>query len=107
DSNRVLNNGIWGSRDVSLADAGKKSHWDFLVRGIEETVPLALVSPPEGVHLISVVGDIGGFRHDDLLKSPKDGSFTNPQLNTNRGLDFAELAPMVVVRVGDGDDKKI
>ena len=109
DSGRVLYTtgaGIWGSVDVTAADAGKMTHWNFPNVGLEETVPEAIVSPPDGAHLISAVGDIGGFRHEDLTKSPKDGFFTDPQLNTNRGLDFAALAPMIVVRVGDGDDGK-
>jgi photosystem II stability/assembly factor-like uncharacterized protein len=110
DSGRVLyttGEGIWGSTDVTAADAGKEAHWSFPDVGLEETVPLAIVSPPEGAHLISAVGDIGGFRHEDLTRSPKDGFFTNPQMNTNRGLDFAALAPAIVVRVGDGVDGKV
>jgi photosystem II stability/assembly factor-like uncharacterized protein len=63
------------------------------------------VSPPQGAPLLSVVSDIGGFRHEDLDRSPANGFFIDPQLNSSTGLDFAELAPSVVVRVGYGDGK--
>jgi len=97
--------GIWGTADITALDADKPTHWGFPNDGLEETVPLGIVSPPEGAHLISVVGDIGGFRHEDIAKSPASGFFTDPLLYTNRGLDFAALVPMMLVRVGDGDGK--
>jgi photosystem II stability/assembly factor-like uncharacterized protein len=97
--------GVWGSADITAMDAGKATHWGFHNEGLEETVPLGIVSPPQGAHLISVVGDIGGFRHEDIAKSPGNGFFVDPLLYTNTGLDFAALAPMIVVRVGHGDGK--
>ena len=110
DSARVLYTtgaGIWGSRDITAADVDRKIHWTFPDVGLEETVPEMIVSPPDGAHLISAIGDIGGFRHEDLTKPSKDGFFRDPELNTNRGLDFAALVPAIVVRVGDGDDGKV
>jgi len=110
DSARVLYTtgaGIWGSTDVTAADAGKRTHWSFLDTGLEETVLEAIVSPPEGAPLISAVDDIAGFRHEEILKSPKDGFFTDPLVYTNTGLDFAALAPAIMVRVGSNDDKKV
>jgi photosystem II stability/assembly factor-like uncharacterized protein len=97
--------GIWGSADVTLADSGKPTQWGFPDEGIEETVPLAVVSPPQGAHLLSAVGDISGFRHEDVNKSPEAGFFIDPQLSTNHSLDFAGLDPTLVVRVGYGDGK--
>jgi hypothetical protein len=97
--------GIWGSANITAADAGKPTFWGFPNDGLEETVPLSIVSPQEGAHLLSGVGDIGGFRHDDLLASPKEGFFINPQLTTASSVDFAALAPAIVVRVGYGDAK--
>jgi photosystem II stability/assembly factor-like uncharacterized protein len=108
DSAKVMyttGEGIWGSANVTALDAGKPTFWGFPNEGLEETVPLGLVSPPEGAHLISVVGDIAGFRHEDLNKSPKDGFFINPQNNTNSSIDFAGLASRIVARVGYGDGK--
>jgi hypothetical protein len=98
--------GIWGSANITAADLGKPTFWGFPDDGLEETVPLSIVSPPVGAHLISGVGDIGGFRHEDLRVSPKDGFFTDPQLTSTSSVDFAALAPNVVVRVGYGGDAK-
>ncbi|HEY0934152.1 MAG TPA: xyloglucanase, partial [Trebonia sp.] len=92
---------IWGAQDVTAMDAGQTTHWAVAARGLEETAVIALVSPPAGPHLISAVGDIGGFRHDDLTVSPRAGNFTNPTFGSTTGLDFAEQSPGVVVRVGN------
>ncbi len=61
---------------------------------------LDLASPPTGAPLLSGVGDIGGFRHDDLDVSPADGMFANPIFGNTTSLDFAESAPLIVARVG-------
>jgi photosystem II stability/assembly factor-like uncharacterized protein len=97
--------GLWNSSDVTAADKGKPTHWGFDDEGLEETVPITLISPPEGAHLISGVGDIGGFRHDDLAKSPAGGFFEDPVFSNTDKLDFAGQKPSVVVRVGRGSDK--
>jgi photosystem II stability/assembly factor-like uncharacterized protein len=97
--------GIWGSTDITQADSGMPTHWNFPDDGLEETVALQLVSPPQGAHLLSAVDDIGGFRHEDIDRSPIGGFFVNPQLNTTTGLDFAALEPNIIVRVGYGDEK--
>jgi len=97
--------GIFGSADVTNADAGKPTHWGFPNEGLEETVVNVVVSPPKGAPLVSVVSDIGGFRHESLAVSPQHGFFTDPFLGTTTGLDFAALAPQVLVRVGYGDPK--
>jgi photosystem II stability/assembly factor-like uncharacterized protein len=110
DSAKVMyttGEGIWGSANVTALDAGKPTFWGFPNEDLEETVPLGLISPSEGAHLISAVGDIGGFRHEDLDKSPKDGFFINPQLNTTSSIDFAGLAPRIIARVGYGDSKTV
>jgi xyloglucan-specific exo-beta-1,4-glucanase len=66
-----------------------------------------LVSPPKGAHLLSGVGDICGFRHDDLDKASITGFYSNPTCNGTTGLDYAELQPDLFVRVGRvwGDEK--
>jgi photosystem II stability/assembly factor-like uncharacterized protein len=98
--------GIFGSADVTNADAGKATHWGFPNVGLEELVVNQLVSPPVGAPLISVVSDLSGYRHEDLDKSPRGGMFDHPFLNTETGLDMAGLDPMVLVRVGYGDAKQ-
>ena len=104
DSNHatvVGGTGIWGTNELALADSGKPPRWDFRNRGLEETVVIDLVSPPKGARLLSGVGDICGFRHDDLAVPPKLGAFMNPPCKTTKSLDVAAANPDVVVRVGD------
>lgn len=100
DSNHVIyvtGYGLWESRSFS---ANGTLDWHFSNAGLEETVPLELISPPQGAHLISALGDIGGFRHDDLF-SVKASTYFQPSGVTTRGLDFAEDKPEVVVRTSD------
>ena len=94
--------GIWSSDDVTAADTGAATHWTFEDDGLEETVVQDLASPPAGAPLLSAVGDLGGFRHDDLDVSPAGGFFDNPIFTTTSGLDFAQGAPNIVVRAGSG-----
>jgi hypothetical protein len=96
----VTGQGIWGSDDMSAVDANMPMHWDFRSVGIEETAVLDLSSPPSGPSLWSGVGDIGGFRHDDVDVTPAGGMFSNPVLTSTDSIDFAELAPNIVARVG-------
>ncbi len=91
---------IWETEDLRAVDAGQTSHWFAGAQGIEETAVQDLVSPPQGAHLLSALGDLGGFRHDSLDSSPADGMFTNPILTTGTSLDFAEKNPDIVARVG-------
>jgi photosystem II stability/assembly factor-like uncharacterized protein len=102
----VTGQGIWASDDVTAADADQPTHWDFRSQGIEETAVLDLASPPAGPPLLSAVGDVGGFRHDDLGVTPPTGMWSNPVLTNTDAIDFAEGAPSVVARVGRirGDD---
>ena len=92
--------GIWSCSDASQADEGKPTHWVFLDKGLEETVPLALVSPPEGAHLLSGVGDVDGFRHEDLNASPAKGAFDGPRFSNTEGLALAGTNPLVIARIG-------
>ncbi len=99
----ITGQGIWWSDDV---DACGATHWTFRNQGLEETVPLDLAVPPAGAELLSGVGDIGGFRHDDLDRPPPAGMFNNPVFGNTSSLDFAESSPEVVVRVGSGSGKR-
>jgi photosystem II stability/assembly factor-like uncharacterized protein len=94
--------GIWCCTNATAADAGKPTHWVFLDQGLEETVPLTLISLPKGPHLISGVGDIDGFRHDDLDKSPAEGTFSGQRYGNTEVLAFAGTKPNFVVRTGTG-----
>jgi len=96
----VTGQGIWHTDDAAEADADKPTHWVFRNHGLEETVARDFVSPPSGPQLYSVVGDICGFRHDDVTKSPERGMFQSPIFGNGTGLDFAWSNPDIVVRVG-------
>lgn len=93
----VTGAGIWRSLDATEADSGRPTHRKVGSCGLEETVILGLISPPAGAPLLSVMGDLGGFRHVDLNVSPPDGFF-QPFHGTNNGIDFAEQNPDIVVR---------
>ena len=95
---------IWGSDNADALDAGQPTQWTVRAAGIEEISALELISPPSGAHLISVMGDIGGFRHDDFTVSPRAGNFSNPRFNTATGIDFAEQVPSFIVRCGNGSE---
>ncbi len=95
--------GVFASHDLSDGEAGVGVRWFFDDDGLEETVPLALVSPPLGAPLLSALGDIGGFRHDSLDASPSDADFYEPIGSTNTCIDFAEADPSRIVRVHYGD----
>ena len=104
NSNRVLYTTGWGifeTTDVMAADSGRPSHWKFYCDGFEETVVTDLISPPAGAHLLSTVGDIDGFKHDDLRISPP-GGMLNPNYGNNTSIDFAAHEPSFMVRVFGG-----
>lgn len=70
--------------------------WTFAVRGLEETVPLGLVSVPSGP-LLSVIGDYDGYRHTDVSAY---APIHTPRIGTTSGLAVAAANTSVVVRVG-------
>jgi hypothetical protein len=86
-------NGVFRAADVDAVSAA----WTFTVAGMEETVPLGLVSIPGGP-LVSAIGDIDGYLHDDPTRH---GRIHAPQMGTTTGLDVATRAPRTMVRLGD------
>jgi len=102
DAGRVLfvtGYGIWASRDMRTLDSGGTVDWWFQDDGLEETVPLGLVSPATGASLISAVGDLDGFRHDELERAPWQFK-APPRYQNSESIDSAGLAPDVLVRSG-------
>jgi photosystem II stability/assembly factor-like uncharacterized protein len=91
---------VWATHDLTAADARKPTHWIVGANGIEETAVISLLSPPDGPHLFSGLGDIGCFRNDNFDVSPADGPLKNPRFSNCNSLDFAALDPSVMVRVG-------
>ncbi len=98
----VTGQGVWASEDAAQSDAGKPTHWKFQNENLEETAIKDIVSPPTGPDLLSVMGDICGFRHDKVSEVPPDGMFQNPIHGNGSSIDFAEGKPDLVVRVGGG-----
>jgi photosystem II stability/assembly factor-like uncharacterized protein len=98
--------GGWETFDLTAADSGKPTHWSALASGIEETVALQLDSPAQGAHLITAIGDYGGFVHWDLDKPAPEGSSAPPRMGNTTGAVSAALKPDVVVRVGDSAQHK-
>lgn len=97
NSERVMltsGNGLFTTDNISAT----KSTWTFQVNGLEETVPLDMVSIPNGP-FISVIGDYNGFIHIDPAISPATGALPTG-MGTTTGVDFAENNPNFVVIAG-------
>ncbi|MCX7682346.1 MAG: hypothetical protein N2508_10385, partial [Anaerolineae bacterium] len=93
---------IYGCENLTAWDRGGTINIKVMAQGIEETAVLDLISPPSGANLYSALGDIGGFRHDDLTKVPST-MYTQPVFGSTTSIDYAELNPSFIVRVGNVD----
>jgi xyloglucan-specific exo-beta-1,4-glucanase len=91
---------IYATRNFADVNTGRNTAWFPWVNGIEQTGIITLMSPGGGAHLLSGFGDIGGFVHDDLTKSPPQGMYQNPQFGNTNTLDYAGQQPNVIVRSG-------
>ncbi len=98
----MFNNGFGIIATNNLSTSGTARTWTFFCDGLEELVPLDLLSPTAGAPLISVTGDYTGFRHDDLARSPIRGRHS-PSNGSNDLLAGSDLAPLKMVRQ-NGDD---
>ena len=93
---------LYGSNNLTAWDAGKTITITVQAQGIEEAAVTDLISPPSGAHLYSALGDISGFRHDDLTKSPAV-MYSIPFAGSYTSIDYAELSPGFITRVGNGN----
>ena len=98
--------GGWETFDLTAVDRAQPTHWSILVPGIEETVGLDLDSPNDGAHLVTAIGDYGGFVHWDLDRPAPDGSSAPPRFGNTTGVVSAALRPNIIVRVGDSAEHK-
>lgn len=92
--------GVWQTRSLGAAAQDGTVPWDFTVANLEETATLEIRSPSAGARLIAAVGDVAGGAWRDPARSLGTGYFT-PTKETNRSIDFAELAPAIIARTGD------
>ncbi len=101
--------GVYATEDLTRSDRNEATHWTYRTKNLEETAVRGLISPPEGAPLLSVMGDLCGFRHDSLHESPKRGNFQNPTCASGDAIDFAGKEPGVMARVGTypWDDTKL
>jgi hypothetical protein len=95
----VTGYGVWMSTDMQQADHNGEVHWQFQDHGLEETVALDLLSPPEGAHLLSALGDLDGYRHDDLI-TPQLQFTAPPRYSNSESMDEAGRKPTWIVRSG-------
>ncbi|KAG8888148.1 hypothetical protein FRB98_008257 [Tulasnella sp. 332] len=91
---------LYGSRNLLDWDTKHNITLSNMSDGVEETAVLELISPPTGVHLISSVGDIGGWAHIDLDVAP--ATLHVPNYGTELSLDYAGLKSSRIVRIGSG-----
>lgn len=94
--------GGWETFDLAAADRGLPTHWRVLAQGIEESVALDLLSPRHGAHLVSAIGDYGGFVHWNLDRPALAGSSAPPRMDNTTGVAAAAHEPEIMVRVGMG-----
>ena len=90
---------VYATRKVSEADRREPTDWTPWVEGIEQTAVITLISPPIGPKLLTGFGDISGFAHEDLDRSP-DLQFTTPVFANTNQIDYAGRAPNIIVRSG-------
>ena len=89
----VTGYGVYNSNNLGASPA----NWIFQNKGLEETAALELISPPAGAPLLSALGDIDGFKHDNLDVSPPAGRLS-PQYGTSPSIDFAQNLPGFMAR---------
>jgi len=91
---------IYGTNNLLDWGTSKKVNISVMAKNLEEMAVLDLVSPPSGAPLLSGVGDVSGFRHNDL-NVPPSKIFKGP--DSTSSIDFAESSPSFVARVGTSD----
>ncbi len=92
-------NGIFTTDDINAEPAV----WEFTVKGLEETVPINLVSIPDGP-VVSVILDYDGFVHNDINQP---GSMHKPSIGSTQGLAVAAKNPDVMLRYVSKEDPNL
>jgi photosystem II stability/assembly factor-like uncharacterized protein len=91
---------LYGTKNLTDWDKQRRVRIAVMAEGVEECAVLDLVSPIAGeAHLISGVGDIGGFIHKNLNRAPP--MLVNPTIGSVSSIDYAASKPSYIVRMGD------
>ncbi len=94
---------VYGATNLNAWDTGGKVNIRSMGKGMEQTSVLGMISPPSGTtRLFTVMGDIGGFKHTNLDAAPAE-MYRIPYSGTFNAIDYAELNPQFMVRVGTGN----
>jgi xyloglucan-specific exo-beta-1,4-glucanase len=89
----ISGNGIFTCDNVNTYP----TTWKFDAKGLEEVVPLDIVSVPSGP-LMTVIGDYDGFKHTDVsVYAPQH----SPTTGTSTGITYASGNTQKLVRVGN------
>jgi xyloglucan-specific exo-beta-1,4-glucanase len=91
---------IYGSDNLTNWDTGGKILITVKAKGLEETAIQELVSPASGPQLLSGMYDVYGFTHQNVDAVP-NSFFEGPRIATV-SIDYAELLPSYIFRVGSG-----
>jgi hypothetical protein len=86
-------NGVFKTSDIDATT----TTWTFVTKGLEETVPLGAYSITGGP-LLSVLGDVDGFRHYNT--STYTNPMYSPTMGTTTGLAVADANTSLVARAG-------
>ena len=100
----IFTTGFGGWETFNLSDVekeGGKVKWSIMSTGIEETVPLELYCPPSGAHLLTGVGDYGGFTYYDVTKPVETGANNKPNFGNTDGVCGAWHKPELMLRCGN------
>ncbi|MEO7989169.1 MAG: T9SS type A sorting domain-containing protein [Chryseolinea sp.] len=91
----ISGNGIFQTDDIDAT----VNVWKFQVNGLEETVPLDIVSIANGP-VVSAIGDYDGFRHTDVAQY---ATIHTPRMGTTTSIAFAAQNPKIMIRIGSKD----
>jgi xyloglucan-specific exo-beta-1,4-glucanase len=88
----VSGNGLFNTENIDSTI----NVWKFNYKGIEESVPLDMLSINNGPNIF-VIGDYDGSRNTDITQY---GPQLRPSMGTTNSVAYAALNPKVVARVG-------
>ncbi|MCR5361492.1 MAG: exo-alpha-sialidase [Bacteroidales bacterium] len=94
--------GGWETFNLSAVERkNEKVKWQIMSNGIEETVPLELYCPPSGAHLLTGIGDYGGFTYYDPTRPVETGANHAPSFGNTDGVCGAWHRPQLMLRCGN------